>query len=188
LTRPVTDTTLAQIDAITKAGRRRVAATPTPLIAFGLVNLGGALACALMGRFHLALYGLPAFALAVWLSGRAFAQRARADGVQLSIRPWAITAAALCLGAVTASRLGAAAGIDVVSTVGPFLAQATGLWLLGRWARSEALITVSLIMVAGSGLIGTLASGDLAVSLQFVLYGALLLTAGCSVTMRGRTA
>lgn len=105
-------------------------------------------------------------------------------GVQLSIRPWAITAVALCIDGVTASRLGTAAGIDVLSSVGPFLAQATGLWRLGRWAHSDPLIVVSLLMVAGSGVIGALASGDLAVTLQFALYGALWLTAGCFVTMR----
>jgi hypothetical protein len=98
--------------------------------------------------------------------------------VQLSIRPLALTAVALCAGAMTASRVGDAAGIDVVATVGPFLAQATGIWLLGRWAESRALIAVSLLMVVCSAVVGSLAAGDLAVTLQFAIYGTLLVAAG----------
>ncbi len=170
--------TLAHVAAVRAAARRRQATTPFPLVAFGLVNLGGVPACALVGRYHLAPYAIPAFALAVWLSARAVRRRARTEGVQLSVRPWALTAAALCIGGAGTSHAGNLLDIDVLSAVGPFLAQAAGIWLLARWADSHALIATSIVMVLGSATIGSLASGDLAVALQFSLYGALLLATG----------
>jgi hypothetical protein len=169
--------TVAEVDAIRSAGRRRLATTATPLVAFGMVNLGGVVACALVGRYHLAPYAVPAFGLAVWLSARALRHRALTVGVQISVRPWALTAAALCVGGVGASRAGDLLSVGVISAVGPFLAQATGLWLLARWADSDALVTTCTLMVLGSALIGSLTSGDQAVALQFGLYGSLLLAA-----------
>jgi hypothetical protein len=186
--RHAASSTLDRVAALRGTGRRRLATVAAPLFAFGLVNLGGVPACLLLGRFHLALYAVPAFALAVWLSGRALERRARREGVQLSIRPWALTAAALCAGGMSTSRLGAAADVDVVATVGPFLAQAVGMWLLGRWAESETLIAAALLMVASSGVIGSLAAGDLAVALQFAVYGALLMTAGAWIKLLESTA
>jgi hypothetical protein len=160
---------------------------PYPLLAFGLVDLGGVPATALIGRFHLALYAFPAFALAILLSLRAVRRRARDEGLQVAIRPWAVTAVALCIAGATTSRAGNLLGIGVISAVGPFLAQATGFWLLGRWAGSDALLAASTSMVIASALIGSLTSGDLAVALQFGLYGAILSTAARYEKARGPT-
>jgi hypothetical protein len=182
--RHAVDTTVAEITAVKAGERRRLATVPTPLLAFALVDLGGVVATVLVGRFHLALYALPAFALAVWLSGRAFARRARTEGVQIAIRPWALTTVGLCIAGVSASRGGVALDIDAVSTVGPFLAQAVGLWLLGRWADSDELLGTSAVMVMSSVLTGALASGDVAVDVQFGIYGVVLLAAARYVKMR----
>jgi hypothetical protein len=187
MNRDLADGTVAEIASIKAAERRRLATVPTPLVTFGLVNLGGVVATILIGRFHLALYGVPAFALAIWVSGRALARRAHTDGVQIAIRPWALTAAALCIGGIGTSRAGVLLDIDAVSTVGPFLAQAVGLCLLGRWAGSELLLAVSVVLVAGSALTSSLAAGDPAVAIQFAIYGVVLLAAGRSVKMRGQT-
>jgi hypothetical protein len=169
--------TVAEIDAIRAAGRRRLATASAPLAAFGLVDLGAVPVCALVGRFHIAPYAVPAFVLALWWSARAVRRGACTAGVQVSMRPWAVTAAALCVAGIGASRTGYLLDIEILSAVGPFLAQATGLWLLGRWADSSALVAISILMVLGSALIGAAAAGDLAVTLQFGLYGALLLAA-----------
>jgi hypothetical protein len=179
---------LAQVDAIRHDGRRRVATLPYPLLAFGLVNLGGVIATALLGRFHLALYGFPAFAIAIVISIRLVRRRALRDGLQISMRPWTLTAIALCLASATASRTGDLLDIDVVSAVGPFLAQATGYWLLGRWARDDTLLAACTAMVVASALVGATASGDLAVGLQFAIYGVLLLAAARHAAMRSSTA
>ena len=178
------DVAVAEIAALKTSERRRLATLPAPLVAFALVDLGGVVAVILLGRFHLALYALPAFALAVWVSARAFSLRARTEGVQVSVRPWALTALALCLGSVSASRAGVLLDVDDISTVGPFLAQAVALWLLGRWADSDALLISSVVMVVASLLIGSQAAGDLAVALQFGVYGVLMLATAGYVTMR----
>ena len=178
------DIAVAEIEALRSSERRRLATLPTPLVAFALVDLGGVVAVLLVGRFHLALYALPAFALAVWVSARAFSRRARAEGVQVSVRPWGLTALALCVGAVSASRAGVLLDVDAVSTVGPFLAQAVTLWLLGRWADSDALLVSSVLMVVASLLVGSQAAGDVAVALQFGAYGVILLAMAGYVTMR----
>jgi hypothetical protein len=181
------DTVVAEIRALKSSERRRLATLPTPLVAFALVDLGGVVAVILVGRFHLALYALPAFGLAVWVSARAFSRRALAERVQVSVRPWALTAAALCIGSVSASRAGVLLDVDAVSAVGPFLAQAVALWLLGRWADSDALLVSSALMVVASLLIGSQAAGDLAVALQFGVYGILMLATAVCVAMRGPT-
>ena len=184
MSRYAADVTVASVVAIRAAERRRSVTVPTPLVAFALVNLGGVVATILLGRFHLALYGIPAFTLAVWVSARVFARQARTEGVQVAIRPWALTAAALCLGAMGASRAGVLLDIAVISAVGPFLAQAAGLWLFGRWAGSDELRTAAGVMVVASLLIGSVATGDVAVALQFGVYGTVLLAAARLVTMR----
>lgn len=179
--------TLSEVAALQQAERHRQATVPTPLTAFACVNLGGIAATVLLGRYHLALYGLPAFATAVWVSARSFARSARESGLQLATRPWAVTAAALCIGGIATSRAGAALNIDAVSAIGPFLGQATGLWLLGRWASSEVLIGAATMMGIASLIIGVLAGGDFAVAVQFGLYGVLLLAAAQRIRQRGRT-
>lgn len=89
-----------------------------------------------------------------------------------------MTAVALFVASATTSRAGFALDVETISTVGPFLVQATGLWLFGRWARSDVLAAVTLLMLVASGVIGALASGKIAVALQFAVYGALLVAAG----------
>jgi hypothetical protein len=185
--RRAAELTLAEVDAIRHDGRRRVAALPYPLLAFGLVNLGGVVATASIGRFHLALYGFPAFAIAIAISIRLVRRRALRDGLQTSMRPWTLTAIALCLAAAATSRTGDLLDIDVVSAVGPFLAQATGYWLLGRWARDDTLLAACTAMVVASALVGATAGGDLAVGLQFAIYGVLLLAAARHTAMRTET-
>ena len=178
--------TVAEIAALRAAGRRRLLAVPTPLVAFGLVNLGGVLATVLVGRYHLALYGLPAFAVAIMISARAFARRARSEGVQVAVRPWALTAAALCIAGVGASRAGDLLGVDPLSAIGPFLGEAIALALLARWADSDVLLATAILMALASVLIGSLASGDSAVAIQFAVYGTLLLAAAGYVTLQSR--
>jgi hypothetical protein len=179
---------LAEVDALRHDGRRRVAALPYPLLAFGLVNLGGVVATALLGRFHLALYAFPAFAIAIAISIHLVRLRALRDGLQSSMRPWALTAIALCFAGATASRARNLLDIDVVSAVGPFLTQATGYWLLGRWARDDTLLAACTAMVVASAFVGATASGDLAVGLQFAVYGVLLLAAAQYAATRSASA
>lgn len=176
--------TVAEIAALQASERRRLVTVPTPLVAFALVDLGGVVATVLAGRFHLALYGLPAFALALWASSRSFARRARTEGVQVATRPWALTTMALVLASVGSSRAGVLLDSDAVSTVGPFLSQAVGLWLFGRWAGSDALLGAAVVMVAASIATGVFASGAAAVAIQFGICGAVLLATARYVTMR----
>ena len=75
------------------------------------------------------------------------------------------------------SGLNSSRQTNTLSAIGPFLAQATGFWLLGRWADSNVLMGTSILMLGGSVATGSLTSGDVAVGLQFALYGACLLTA-----------
>jgi hypothetical protein len=182
--RHAANVTMAEIRALKAGERRRLVTIPAPLVAFALVDLGGVVATILIGRFHLALYGIPAFALALWWSARTFSRRARMEGVQVALRPWALTTAALVLASMGASRGGVALDSDAISTVGPFLAQAVGLWLLGRWAGSDALLCAAVVMVVASLVTGVFASGDAAVAIQFAIYGGVLLATARSVTMR----
>ena len=175
--------TVVEIDAIRRADRLRLASLPYPLAAFAAVNLGGVVAVALLGRGHLAPYGIVAFTLAVAASARSLARRASPDGAQLSIVPWVLTAIALFLSASSTSRLGFALDLDLLTVCGPFMVEALGFWLLGRWAGSDALQAMATVMLGASALIGALVGGDLAVGLQFAAFGAAL----CVAALRART-
>jgi hypothetical protein len=177
--------TVADLEELRASSRHRLATISTPLVAFGIVNLGGVVATLVVGQYHLALYGIPAFAGAVWFSSRAFAARARVEGIQIALRPVVLTAVVFCTTGVILSRAGYLLGMETLSSLGPFLGQAIGLWLLGRWASSDALLGASVIMVSGSAVIGAFTSGDAAVALQFGLYGIALLASAAYVHQRG---
>ncbi|MCW2543319.1 MAG: hypothetical protein JWM40_871 [Frankiales bacterium] len=162
----------------TEAARARVRAVrlaiTMPLRLLAAADLGGAVAALVLGRFHLFAYFAPAFLTVMVLSAWWYRRYAATNGLQLPARPWVLILVATLAAGASMSRLGVYLDKPWVSDFGPCLAFTVGTALTAAWLRSPRLAITAVGMVASSGLIALIASGDLAVSLQLAVFGALL--------------
>lgn len=182
----VAELTVVEVEARLARSRARAASLPTILILIGLVDVGGSIAVLVLGRDHLLAYFVPAQVLAFVLAFRRYRHQAQRTGYQPSLRPWIVTAAAVTAAAAAGSRVGFALDSEPLTVSLPFLAYAGGYLALARWARNSLLTTAVLCMPLVTLVAVLIAEGDVAVALQLVTYGVILLVVAARSHRRSR--
>ena len=162
----------------TVAARERVRAVrraiTLPLRLVAVMDLGGAVAVLVIGRFHLLSYFAPASLAVLVVSTWWYRRYAATHGLLLPARPWVLILVATLAAGASMSRLGVALDRPWISDFGPCLAFTVGTALTATWLRSRRLALTAVGMVAASAAVSLVASGDLAVALQLAAFGVLI--------------
>ncbi len=180
----VADLTLAEVRAVRRRNRARVGTLRFPLLALAVLQLCSAAWTLAVGRDHVAILYAPGLLLVAGLSGLNARRSARAQGVQVKVYPWMVTALILLVLSASVSRWGFAHGLTLVEQVGPGLVFAIGMLGFGIWVRNSTLTLASAAMMTTSVLSPVIATGDAAIALQMVAF-AVFLTASAVMNHSG---